>query len=97
MGVDYYAILQINRSATVKDVKKAYRKWALINHPDKIQSPHANQKFKLLAEAYDILSDSHKRAIYDQFGEEGLREASQLKTGRGLLTDTLFTGRHESI
>jgi len=92
MGVDYYAILQINRSATVKDVKKAYRKWALINHPDKVQSPQANLKFKLLAEAYDILSDSHKRAIYDQFGEEGLRGGIPTEDGEGFAHGYTFHG-----
>ncbi|XP_027205956.1 dnaJ homolog subfamily B member 4-like isoform X1 [Dermatophagoides pteronyssinus] len=73
MGKDYYNILQINRGASEDEIKKAYRKLALKYHPDKNKSPEAEEKFKLIAEAYEVLSDKKKRDIYDQFGEEGLR------------------------
>lgn len=72
MGKDYYAILGISKQATEDEIKKAYRKLALQYHPDKNKSPEAEEKFKLVAEAYEVLSDKKKRDIYDQFGEEGL-------------------------
>jgi DnaJ-class molecular chaperone len=73
MGKDYYHILGLSKSATDDEIKKAYRKLALKYHPDKNKSPEAEEKFKLLAEAYEVLSDKKKRDIYDQFGEEGLK------------------------
>merc|ERR1711902_393470 len=55
------------------EIKKAYRKLALKYHPDKNQSSGAEEKFKQIGEAYDVLSDSKKKQIYDQYGEEGLK------------------------
>lgn len=71
MGKDYYDILGIQKDASEDDVKKAYRKQALRYHPDKNKSPGAEDKFKEIAEAYDVLSDPKKKDIYDRFGEEG--------------------------
>ncbi|KAL0344460.1 UNVERIFIED_CONTAM: DnaJsubfamily B member 4 [Sesamum radiatum] len=75
MGVDYYKILQVDRSAKDDDLKKAYRKLAMKWHPDKNPNnkKEAEAKFKQISEAYDVLSDPQKRAVYDQFGEEGLK------------------------
>ncbi|KAK3603559.1 hypothetical protein CHS0354_027982 [Potamilus streckersoni] len=74
MGVDYYSILQLTRSATDADIKKHYRKLSLKFHPDKNPNDQrAADRFKQVAEAYDVLSDPRKRAVYDQFGEEGLK------------------------
>lgn len=73
MGKDYYKMLGINRNATEDDIKKAYRKLALKYHPDKNKSPEAEEKFKEIAEAYEVLSDKKRRTIYDQHGEEGLK------------------------
>nr|XP_020511666.1 dnaJ homolog subfamily B member 1-like [Labrus bergylta] len=73
MGKDYYDILGIKRGASEDDIKKAYRKQALRYHPDKNKSPGAEEKFKEIAEAYDVLSDPKKKDIYDRFGEEGLK------------------------
>lgn len=74
MGQDYYSILNITPSATTKDVNKAYRKLSLKYHPHKNPGKQVvEDKFNLLAEAYDVLSDPRKRAVYDQFGEEGLK------------------------
>ncbi|KAK7827688.1 uncharacterized protein LOC136063495 [Quercus suber] len=78
MGVDYYNILKVNRSASDEDLKKAYRKLAMKWHPDKnpaVNKKEAEAKFKQISEAYDVLSDTHKRKIYDQYGEEGLQFA----------------------
>ncbi|KAK1357780.1 dnaJ-like protein subfamily B member 1 [Heracleum sosnowskyi] len=76
MGVDYYNILKVNRNATVDDLKKAYRRLAMIWHPDKNpthQRTEAEAKFKNISEAYDVLSDPQKRQIYDLYGEEALK------------------------
>lgn len=71
MGKDYYDILGIKKGASDDDIKKAYRKQALRYHPDKNTSPGAEEKFKEIAEAYDVLSDPKKKDIYDRYGEEG--------------------------
>jgi len=73
MGKDYYTILGVSRGASDDEIKKAYRKLALKYHPDKNQSPGAEERFKEIGEAYDVLSDSRKKQIYDQYGEEGLK------------------------
>lgn len=73
MGKDYYQILGLTKKATEDEIKKAYRKLALQYHPDKNKSKGAEEKFKDIAEAYEVLSDKKKRDIYDQFGEEGLK------------------------
>jgi len=75
MGKDYYKILGLVRGATSDDddIKKAYRKMALKYHPDKNKLPGAEERFKEVAEAYEVLSDKRKREIYDQYGEEGLK------------------------
>lgn len=73
MGKDYYKILELSKNATDDDIKKAYRKLALKYHPDKNKSPGAEDSFKEVAEAYEVLSDKKKREIYDQYGEEGLK------------------------
>lgn len=77
MGKDYYKILGIAKGASDDDIKKAYRKQALKWHPDKNKTANAEEKFKEIAEAYEVLSDPKKREIYDQYGEEG-RLASSL-------------------
>jgi DnaJ family protein B protein 4 len=73
MGRDYYKILGVDRSVKEEDLKKAYRKLALKYHPDKNKEEGAQERFREIAEAYDVLSDSEKRTIYDQYGEEGLK------------------------
>jgi len=73
MGKDYYAILGVSKTASDADLKKAYRKLALKYHPDKNQALGAEEKFKAIGEAYEVLSDEKKRRIYDQVGEEGLK------------------------
>ncbi|XP_054722433.1 dnaJ protein homolog 1-like [Uloborus diversus] len=73
MGKDYYKILGISKNASDDEIKKAYRKLALKFHPDKNKTPEAEEKFKEVAEAYEVLSDKKKKDLYDQFGEEGLK------------------------
>lgn len=73
MGKDYYRTLGLQKGATDEDIKKAYRKLALKYHPDKNKSPGAEDKFKEIAEAYEVLSDKKKRDVYDRYGEDGLK------------------------
>ncbi|KAK7161115.1 hypothetical protein R3I94_003945 [Phoxinus phoxinus] len=83
MGKDYYSVLGIQKGASDDEIKKAYRKQALKYHPDKNKSPSAEEKFKEIAEAYDVLSDPKKRDVYDRFGEEGLKGGAPGGGGNG--------------
>src|SRR5262245_27757735 len=66
---DYYEVLGVARTASVEEIKRSYRKLAVKFHPDKNpDDPHAEEKFKELGEAYDVLMDPDKRAAYDRFG-----------------------------
>lgn len=65
---DYYATLGVNKDASADEIKKAYRTLAKKYHPDLNKEPGAEQKFKEIQEAYDVLSDDQKRKTYDQFG-----------------------------
>lgn len=70
---DFYEVLGINRDASEEEIKKAYRKLAMKYHPDRNpDNPSAEEKFKEAKEAYEVLSDSQKRAAYDQFGHAGV-------------------------
>ncbi|GFY88401.1 DNAJ heat shock family protein [Actinidia rufa] len=73
MGVDYYNILKVDRNAKDEELKKAYKRQAMKWHPDKNSAEEAEAKFKQISEAYDVLSDSEKRQIYDLYGEEALK------------------------
>ncbi|MCI0502806.1 MAG: molecular chaperone DnaJ [Fusobacteria bacterium] len=65
---DYYEVLGVSKTATDTEIKKAYRKLSMKYHPDKNKDEGATDKFKEVQEAYDVLSDSNKRAQYDQYG-----------------------------
>jgi len=71
---DYYNILNISKSASADEIKKAYRKLAVKWHPDKNKDPGAEDRFKKISEAYDILSDESKRSQYDQFGHAAFQQ-----------------------
>src|SRR3954468_10329355 len=71
---DFYAVLEIQRGASDDEIKGAYRKLAMRYHPDRNNgSKEAEEKFKQITEAYDVLRDANRRAAYDRFGEAGLR------------------------
>lgn len=72
-AADLYKVLQVSRSATDQEIRKAYKRLSKKYHPDKNQSPGAEEKFVEVAHAYEVLSDSTKRQIYDRHGEEGLK------------------------
>jgi len=71
---DFYSVLGVQRAASDDEIKKAYRKLAMQYHPDRNNgSREAEEKFKEITEAYDVLRDPNKRAAYDRYGEAGLR------------------------
>jgi len=77
-GQDYYKLLGVARDASEKQIRKAYRELSLKYHPDKNKgNPEAEEKFVQLSNAYEVLTDDEKRRIYDQYGEEGLKEGGR--------------------
>ena len=70
MGKDYHKILELRKDASEDDIKKAYRKMALLYHPDKNKTHDAGVRFQEIAEAYTVLSDSREKDSVDKYGDE---------------------------
>lgn len=70
MGNNYYNTLGIERHSSDEEIKRAYRKLALKYHPDKNKQHGAEERFKEIAEAYEVLSDPNKRAAFDRYGDD---------------------------
>ena len=88
---DYYEVLGITKSASTAEIKKAYRKMAIKYHPDKNpDDKSAEEKFKIAAEAYEVLSDPDKKARYDQFGHQAFEGAGGFGGG-GMNMDDIFS------
>ncbi|KAH9314084.1 hypothetical protein KI387_022711, partial [Taxus chinensis] len=77
---DHYSTLKVPKTASEKDIKGAYRKLARQYHPDMNKSPGAEEKFKEIGAAYEVLSDEGKRSLYDQYGEAGVNGAYEYAT-----------------
>jgi len=93
MKKDFYEILGITKSADAAEIKKAYRKKAIEYHPDKNPGDkEAEEKFKLAAEAYEVLSDPQKKAKYDQYGHQAFDGAGGFGGGHGGMNmDDIFS------
>lgn len=102
---DFYATLGVARTASEDEIRKAYRNLARQHHPDvNPGKPEAEEKFKAVAAAYDVLSNKEKRALYDEFGSEGLRggfDPAQARSYRrwadGRDAGRRATGREEDL
>lgn len=93
---DYYDILGVKKNSSLDEIRKAYRESALRFHPDRVpheQKKEAEEKFKEISEAYAVLSDANKRALYDQYGHAGIdQKYAQEDIFKGADFNTVFQG-----
>lgn len=93
---DYYEVLGLKKSATHEEIRKAYRELALRHHPDRVpagEKKQAEERFKEMSEAYAVLSDPQKRALYDQYGHQGIDQRyAREDVFRGTDFSSIFEG-----
>jgi len=94
-GRNFYEVLELTKSATPEQIKKAYRRLSLKWHPDKNKdnAPEANKHFVEVANAYEVLSDTEKRRTYDTYGEEGLKQGQAQRDPFDLFSQFGFFGQ----
>ena len=94
---DYYDVLGVKKSSTHEEIRKAYRELALRHHPDRVpaaEKKQAEERFKEMSEAYAVLSDPQKRALYDQYGHQGI---DQRYAREDVFRGTDFSGAFEGM
>ncbi|KAF8910645.1 hypothetical protein CPB84DRAFT_1764259 [Gymnopilus junonius] len=96
-AADFYKVLDVDRSASERDIRAAYKRLSKKFHPDKNKAPDAEEKFVEIARAYEVLSDQEKRQIYDRHGEEGLKahEGGQHQPNPFDVFSSFFGGHHQ--
>ena len=94
MSTDYYEVLGVPRDATAEQIKRAYRKKAMQVHPDVTDDPDAEEKFKAVNEAYEVLSDPQKKAVFDRGGDPMRNGAGG--SGGGIVASSLFARSHSA-
>ena len=88
---DYYEVLGVSRDASQGEIKKAYRKMAMENHPDRNPGDSgAEERFKEASEAYSVLGNEEKKQLYDQYGFNGLKGANGFSEG-SFFSDSIFS------
>lgn len=93
MATDFYRELGVAKGASAEEIRRAYKKLAVKYHPDRNQgNADAEVKFKAVNRAHEVLSDEKKRALYDEFGEEGLREGFRADVARAYRSGRPFGG-----
>jgi len=95
MGRDFYKILGVPRGSSENEIKKAYRKLALKYHPDRNKEKGAEEKFKDIGRAYEVLSDKKKKQTYDRFGEEGLQNGGSTGSTGSNQSGQSFSDAHD--
>lgn len=95
MPRDYYDVLGVSKDASADEIKKAYRKLAKENHPDRSDAPDAEERFKDISKAYAVLSDEEKRRVYDQYGHSGLE--GQFGSAEDLFRDADFSSAFQDV